>query len=170
MEVPAHAEASPDVINVAPSMLILTWITFGIVCFVLYKVAWKPILAALEKREETIRQAQADAERIKKELLQIEESRMQKMLEAEAKAKELIGQAREAATQAAQAIESKAQEQSKLMVENAEREIEAAHDKAISSIRREAAELSIALAGKLIEENLDDQKNRALVDKLINRI
>lgn len=174
VEVPSHGgssgEGAPDVISVAPQMLIWTWVTFGLVCFVLYKVAWKPILAALDKREATIRQAQEDAERIKQELLDIEQSRKQKMEEAEDRAKELIGQARDAAAQAAQVIEQKAREESQRLIKNAGQEIQAAQEKAIAALRREAADLSISLAGKLIEENLDNQKNRVLVDKLINKI
>jgi len=54
---PKHGEeGQPNVMNVAPQMMGLTWLVFGIVAALLYKLAWKPILGALEKREATIRQ------------------------------------------------------------------------------------------------------------------
>ena len=56
------------------------------------------------------------------------------------------------------------------MIENASREINAVRDKAQASLRRESAEVAIELAGKIIDENLDNEKNRALTEKLISEI
>ena len=73
VEVPSSGEAG--VMTISPMMMGLTWVTFILVTFILYKVAWKPILAALDKREETIRKAQEDAAQIREELQKMEDSR-----------------------------------------------------------------------------------------------
>ena len=53
---------------------------------------------------------------------------------------------------------------------NAQREIKAAEEKAAANLRKESAELAVALAGRLLSENLDTEKNRQLIDGLINEV
>ena len=65
--VPAAQEAvhPPGIMDVSGKMMVLTWVTFLLVTVILYKIAWKPILSALEKRENEIRKAQEDAAKIR---------------------------------------------------------------------------------------------------------
>jgi F-type H+-transporting ATPase subunit b len=56
------------------------------------------------------------------------------------------------------------------MLETARREIEAEKDRAIAEMRREAIELAIAGASKVIEKNLDDQSNRKIVESFLSSI
>jgi F-type H+-transporting ATPase subunit b len=165
-----QAHGSADLMKVSASMMGLTWLTFLIVAAVLYKVAWKPILAGLERREASIRKALEDAERARQELAGIEEQRRRTIDEADAKAKEIVEIARRAALDAAGAIEQKAREESQILLENAQREIRTAHEKAIASIRRESADLAVGIARKIIGESLDEARARAMTDKLIRDI
>ena len=55
-------------------------------------------------------------------------------------------------------------------MENARREISEAENSARAQLREESADVAIALAGKIIGENLDDEKNRSLVSKMIGEI
>jgi F-type H+-transporting ATPase subunit b len=160
-----HDAGSPAFI-----MPILVWVTFGLLLAVLYKFAWKPILEALDQRESDIRRAVDDADELKRELAAIEDRRTAAIEQADATAKEIVSTARRAATDAGTLIEDKARDEAKILLENANREIGAARDKAAASLRQESAETAIALAGKILEENLDDEKNRALVKNLINQI
>ena len=168
-EVPSHG-GEADVMAISPMMMGLTWMTFILVTIILYKVAWKPILATLERREETIRKAQENAEKIRQQLLELEESRRQAIAEADAQAKEIVAAARRAAEEAGRAIEERSRKEAQLLVENAEKDISKARDNAVATLRRESADLSIALAGKLIGANLDDEKNRSMVNKLISQV
>ena len=165
-----EGHGSADLMKVSASMMGLTWLTFGLVAFVLYKVAWKPILAGLEHREATIRKALEDAERARQELAGIEAQRRQTIVAADASAKEIVETARRAAVDAAAAIEQKAREEASILLENAQREIRTAHDKALASIRRESADLAVGIARKIIGESLDESRARAMTDKLIRDI
>ena len=156
--------------TISPMMIGLTWVTFILVTFILYKVAWKPILEALDKREETIRKSQEEAAQIREELRKMEDSRRKTQAEADNQARDIIAAARRAAEDAGRVIEEKSRKEAQILVENAERDIGKAREKAIAALRKESADLSIALAGKLIGANLDDKKNRAMVDKLIERM
>jgi F-type H+-transporting ATPase subunit b len=171
MEVPPpHATGDPaggGLLNVAPQMMMWTWVTFLLLCILLYKVAWKPILAALEQREQDLRKAVDHADQLRHELEQIEETRRRLITEADQKSRELVDHARRAAQEAARAIEGKAREEATILVENATREIRTAQEKAQAAIRRQSAELATALAGRILQEKLDSDKDRQLVDRLI---
>lgn len=175
-EVPGHGghgdAAHGDVNLFKPDALImgLTWLTFLLTTIVLYKVAWKPILAALDKREADIRQSLEDARKHREALAALDEHRAQVIAEADAKAKEIVTVARQAAVEAAAVIEGKAREESQILLANAQREIKTAHEKALADLRRESADLAIGLSRKIIGESLDEQKSRALVDRLIKTV
>ena len=151
-------------------LLGLTWVTFLLMTIVLYKVAWKPILGALEKREEDIRKSLEDAQKTREELARIEETRQRMVAEADAQARSIVEAARGAATEAAGVIERKAREEAQILVENAQREIRTEHAKAIASLRKESADLAIGLSKKILGENLDEQRSRDLVDRIIQKL
>lgn len=163
---PAHGTESPDLLKVSGPLVTLTWVTFAIMCVILYKVAWKPILKGLDQREQSIRKAMEDAEKARVELAAIEVRNRQMLAEAAAKGREMIEEARGAATQAAEGIQQRAREESQAILENARREIEASVAKARASLRAESAELAVQLAEKVLGEALDPVRGRALVEKL----
>ncbi len=165
-EAPAEHGAS-SLMNVSPHMMGLTWITFALLAFILYKKAWKPILAGLEKREADLQKAVDQAEQVRAQLAQIDAQRKAALAEADAKAKEVIEAARAAAASAAAAIESKAREESQILLENAQREIRTERDKAVAALRNESADLAIQLSRKIIGESLDLQQSRQLVDRIL---
>lgn len=176
LEVPSsgHGEnaAHGDVNLFKPDALIvgLTWLTFLLTTVVLYKVAWKPILAALDKREADIRQSLEDAQKHRDALATLDARRQQVITEADTKAKEIIHGARAAAVEAANVIQNKAREEAQILLENAQRELKSAQEKALAELRRESADLAIGLSRKIIGESLDEQKSRDLVDRLIKTI
>ncbi len=153
---------SPDI-----SMVILTWLTFLFLLIVLNRFAWKPILKALDEREAMIRRSLADADRIKEELDRIHEVRRQSIHEAQEKAREMIDEARKAAMQASLAIAERAKKEADILLENARQDIKEETQKARMVLREESVRLAVGLAGKLIEENLDTEKNRKLIHRLM---
>ena len=166
----AGDHGAPNPVQVNGPMMGLTWLTFGLLALVLYKVAWKPILAALDKREADLRHALDEARKTREEYALIEERRKQLIDEADAKAKDIVHQARQAAVEASAAIEVKAREEAQILLGNAQRELKSAHEKALAELRRESADLAIGLSRKIIGESLDEQKSRALVDRLIKTV
>lgn len=156
--------------QVDTSMMVLTWITFFLVSAVLYKVAWKPILAALERRESMIRKAQEDAARLRDEVVRIDDKRRQAMTDAARQAEEQLAAARQAAAEIARKIEEQARDQAQTLVNNARREIDAATEKARATLRRDSAELAVGLASRVLRERLDEGRDRELVDRLIGEL
>ena len=112
VEVPSQGSEA-GVMSISPPMMGLTFI---LVTFILYKVAWKPILAALDQRENAIRKAQEDAARIREEFQKMEEARRQAQADAERQAREIIAAARQAAEEAGRVIEDKSRKEAQILV------------------------------------------------------
>ncbi|HLF17853.1 MAG TPA: F0F1 ATP synthase subunit B [Candidatus Omnitrophota bacterium] len=162
-------EAQASFFSPNVSLLLLTWFTFFTLLAVLYKFAWKPILAALDAREETIRCSLEEAQRLKNELAQIEQTRQEMVKKAEMEAKSIVDESRKAAVEAAHHVQQKTKEESQILLDNAKREIKNEVEKAQAKLKAESIDLAIQLAGKLIEKNLDAEKNKQLINEFIKK-
>lgn len=170
-EIPAAVAAhEPGILTPDVTMVILTWVSFLLLLTILHKFAWKPILKALDDRENNIRSAVENAEKIKAELKAINDQRDKILNEAYTKAKEAVDQSRQAAIEAAKVIERKAKEEAHILLENARAEIKAEKEQAQNELKKEVTHWTIQLASKLVEENLDNEKNRKLVVQHLKEI
>jgi F-type H+-transporting ATPase subunit b len=155
------AEAEGSVNLLAPEWGLMFWtlIIFGLFAFVIAKFAIGPLTQAVAARELVLREALDAAQRDRAEAQQ---------LLAEQKAQ--LDAARAAAeTMRADMLAETKQQQDELMG-RARREIETEKTKAIAELRREAVDLALKGASKLIEKNLDDATNRKLVEDFLNTV
>ena len=151
-------------------LIIWTIITFLVVLFVLKKFAWPHLLAALDEREQRISDAIATAEQARQEAEEVLREHRQKLAAADEEARQVVAEAREAGANVRQTIVSQAREEAERMLDQARTSIESEKRAAIAELRRETANLAVQAAGALIDANLDDEKNRGLVDDFIARI
>ncbi len=151
-------------------LIIWTIITFLVVLFVLKRFAWPHLLAALDEREQRISDAIAAAEQARQESEEVLREHRQKLAAADEEARQVVAEAREAGANLRQTIVSQAREEAERMLEQARTSIESEKRAAIAELRRETASLAVQAAGALIDANLDDEKNRGLVDDFIARI
>ncbi len=152
------------------SIMILTWVTFFVLLAVLSKFAWKPILQNLDQRENNIRAAVDEAEKTRAEYVQIEEKRKHILLHADQQAHEMMHQLRHSAQRTAKVIEDRAKEDAKIILENAQREIETEQEKSANYLREKSTETAVQLATKILQEKLDTKSHQELVDRLIDEI
>ena len=151
-------------------LIIWTIITFLVVLLVLKKFAWPQLLASLDEREKRISDALAAAEQARQEAEEVLQEHRQKIAAAEEEARKIVAEARAAGANVRQTIVSQAREEAERMLDQARTSIESEKRAAIAELRRETANLAIQAAGALIDANLDDEKNRGLVDDLIAKI
>lgn len=143
-----------------------TWtlLVFGALVFLLGKFAWGPILAAIEARESTIQSAlDQAAERNDEATKLLEEHRLQ-LADARRQASEVIADAKAAGARVRKEIEEKARVEGQGIVERARQEIERERDAALETLRKESVDLALAAASRLLGENLDQAKDRELVE------
>ncbi len=172
MEVEAGHHPAPkgDILTPDVTMLILTWVTFFSLLVILHKFAWKPILDALQKREKEIRDTLDNADKAKARLAQIEEERQKIIDDAKTQATQIIENGRVAAKELAADIEAKSRQHAENITQSAHEEIAGEKQRLLKNLRQESADLAISLATKIIGENMDQDKNRRLVDEAIKQL
>lgn len=161
--------ASP-LLSPQTTMLVLTWIVFFLLLAVLKKFAWGPILKSLDKRENDIRQSVDNADRLEKELSEIESKRSSIITKADEEGKELISQARKASVEAGNHLKAEAKKETQILFENAQRAISEEQLRARADLKKDTVNIAVELASKLIQENLDEAKNKKLIDQIIDKM
>jgi len=154
-------------LDLDPGMIIWTWVTFIIVLGILYKVALKPILNAIDSRENSIRSDLEEAQKQRDEAQELLEEHKQMVDKAEAEAQKLFKESQALADKARQETLDKAREESDKLLDKAKAEIEKEKDSALTSLKEEVADLAIGAAEKILSANLDKSKQKAVVDEYI---
>ena len=167
---PAEHQGSANILNPDVTLMILTWVTFFALLAILYKFTWKPILTALQNREDLIRQSLDDARKAQEQLTHINQLKVQILDEAKQKADTIIEQSRKSAQELAISIEAHAKEHGQALIQSALAEIEGQKQKAITQLKEESANIAVELAEKIIQENLSTDKNRRLIEQYLKEI
>ncbi|MDH5760272.1 MAG: F0F1 ATP synthase subunit B [Gemmatimonadota bacterium] len=145
-----------------------TAIVFLMLLGILWKFAWGPILAAADAREKGIQDALDEAARRNDEATKLLEEHRRQLSDARRQANELIAEGKAAGERVRKEIEEKARTEGQGIVDRARAEIERERDAAIDALRKESVDLALAAAGKLILENMDQAKDRKLVEKYLD--
>jgi len=154
-------------LDIDPGMIIWTWITFGIVLILLSKLALKPILAAIDNREKSIRDDIEKAQKQRDDAEALLEQHKQMMESAESEAQKLFKDSRKQADKAREEMLEKASQESHKLLDKAKEEIDQQKESALASLKAEVADLAIGAAEKIILHNLDEDKQKAVVDEYI---
>ena len=152
-----------------PTAGLIFWkfLTFALLLFLLWKFAWGPITSAMSEREETIDGSLRRAEEALAEARQIQADNEKARREADQEAQQILRKAREEAealkSRDVEATRAKIQQ----MQEQAQADIERQKESLKEELRAEVADLAIAAAEKILGENLNDQRQRRLVQDFI---
>jgi len=155
----------------SPGLFIMQSILMLAVIFLMVKFAWKPIVSSLEEREEGIKKALESAEEAKAEMENISSANEQLLKEAREEREKLMKEARETKAKMIADAEEAAQEDSAKIIAKAKVSIELEKKEALEQIKKEAAKLSVALAEKILQEELSSaSKSAEHVDKLLKEV
>jgi F-type H+-transporting ATPase subunit b len=157
----AAQEFTPFSINTG--MMFWTLLIFGALVLVLWRFGWPALLKTVEEREARIAKQLAEAEKANAEAARLLEEHRAALARARSEAQEILAGAKSVAQKEREQLLAKTRDEQEQLLERARREIEGEKEKAILALRREAVDLSIAAASKLIESNLDSDANRRLV-------
>ena len=144
---------------------------FIFLVLLLKKLAWKPILDAVNEREEGIRGALAAAENAKKELENLNADNERILKEARIERDALLKDARSMKDVIIAEARVEAKEQQQIIVEQAKAAISAENNAAIADIKAQVATLSLAIAEKVIRKELSsDEKQANLVSEMLKEV
>ena len=164
------ADAPNPLVQLDPGLFIWTILTVLVLFFVLAKFAWKPLLAALEARENTIRSSLEDAEKAKTELERLNAESEEIIAKARSEAQSIHVEARAAAEKIKTDLMSEAEEDAGKIRDEAEKQIRVEKEKAINEIRQEVVDLSLAVAEKVIKKNLSKEHNQDLIENSLKNL
>jgi F-type H+-transporting ATPase subunit b len=154
-----------------PGLVFWTTLTFGILVFVLRKYAWGPILNALKIREETIALSLESAERAKAEIETLAKVRQETMDAAKNERDELLKETRELKEQIVNEARQHAKFEADKLIVSARKQIEAEKNAAVRELKTQVAELSVEIAGLILESELkSDAKQKELIDKYMEKV
>jgi F-type H+-transporting ATPase subunit b len=151
-------------------LMFWTLIIFLILFFVLSRYAFKPITAAVEAREKALEEAIAGAKADREAAAALLTQHQQQLEAGRNEAQKLIAEGRTIGDKVRADMIEETRSQQQDMLERARREIDAEKVRAIAELRREAVDLAIAGASKVIEKNLDDDSNRKIVESFLSTI
>lgn len=169
----AAADGAPEKVNLlSPNGGLMFWtlVIFLILFAILGKLVFPKILAAVEAREKALEEAIEGAKHDREEASRLLAEQQRQIEAARGEAQKLIVEGRQVGEKLRADMIEETHQQQQQMLERARREIEAEKQKAIVEMRREAIELAIAGASKVIEKNLDDKSNRKIVESFLSSI
>ncbi|HET6578403.1 MAG TPA: F0F1 ATP synthase subunit B [Gemmatimonadales bacterium] len=150
-------------LTVEGGLMLWTVFIFLLLLAVLKRFAWPAILGAVEAREHALEQQLADAERSRTEAAALLAEHKQLVADAKGQAHGIVIDARQLAEKERAAAMEKTKQEQQEMLARARREITAERDRAIADLRREAVDLSLAAASKLIGERVGTETDRRIV-------
>jgi F-type H+-transporting ATPase subunit b len=162
------AEGAP-VDLLAPSTGVMAWtlVIFLLLLFVLSKFAFKPLFAAVEAREQALSDAIEGAKRDRAETEAALAQQRAQLEAARTEAQQIIADSRATAEKMRSDLLAQTKQQQEEMIEQARRAIEGEKAAAIADLRKEAVDLAIAGASRVIEQNLDSAGNRKIVESFL---
>ena len=153
-----------------PGLYIWTIVTFLVLVAALAKFAWRPLLEALERRQDLIRKSLDDAQKAKQELEKLNVESQRILAAARTEAEQILSNTRSDANRFREELKQKAQVEAAGIVKNAEKQIALETARALQQIRTEAVDISVAIASKLLARNVSKEDNERLIEETFKQI
>jgi F-type H+-transporting ATPase subunit b len=162
------AEHAPSVFNLSIGVSFFTWVIFLILLFVLSRYAFPPILGYAAAREERIQKSLDDAKQAQESAASLLESQRRELAEAKEEALRIIAEGRQDAEKLRAELLEQARAEQQELIEGARADIQRERERAVETVRREAVDLALAAASKLVSRRMDDEQDRRLVEEILS--
>jgi F-type H+-transporting ATPase subunit b len=146
---------------------IWTLVAFVVLLVLLAKFAFKPIAEALDRRGETIKKSIEEAEKQRADARQMMDEYQKQLADARNEAGKIIDEARQIGERVRKEVVDKANAEASAGVQRAQEEIQRQKEKGIQEMKDTVAALSVEIASRVIEKELDEASHRQLVESLI---
>jgi F-type H+-transporting ATPase subunit b len=156
--------------NIVWSNFFVQLVAFIILFLLLQRFAFKPLFGIMEQRRQMVLEQMNSAEKNRAEADQFIEEQKQALQQARKEAHDIIEQARVTSSKQADEIVQTARNESSRIKEEALREIEAEKNKAVAALRAQVSGLSVLIASKIIEKQVDEQSQKELVDQYLQNV
>lgn len=166
----AEGAEGGSLVSLQVNLMFWTLVIFVILYWILKKYAFPAVLGAVEAREKALADAIEGAKRDRDEAAKLLADHRAQIENARNEAQKFIAEARAVSEKSRADMLEKTRLEQQEMLERARRDIGIERDKAIMELRREAVDLAIAGASRVVEQNLDSDKNRKLVESFLSSL
>lgn len=166
----AAEEGEGGLFSLNVGLSLWTIVVFGIVLFILSRYAWGPILAAVDARERNIQSSVEEAGRLRAEAQALLEEHRRQLADSRRQSQQIVAEAREAGEQVRRDIEEKARAEGDALIERARRDIDREKQAAMDELRRESVELALAAASRLVQQKLDPEADRRIIEGFLGEV
>ena len=159
-----------ELVTPAFGMIFWTVLIFLFLLILLKKFAWKPILNAVNERNDSISDALSSAEKAKEEMTKLKADNEKILDEARSTRDEILKEARSLKDKTISEAKAMAKDEADTIIASAKVAIESEKRAAINEIKNQVASLSIEIAEKILSKELSDTKSqKALIKDLLNK-
>jgi F-type H+-transporting ATPase subunit b len=157
---------------VSPSLGLMIWtlLAFGITLYLLNKLAFPRIAAALDRRRQAIQESIEAAERAKQDADELLEEYRARLREAREQAEDIVVRARKAADNLADETKAAASKQREELLAAARRDIEHETRRALDELRKEVADLTVIATEKITRKSLNEEDHRRLIEEALTEV
>jgi len=166
----AEGEGTTPLFTVNLGTTVWTTIVFLALLGILWKFAWGPILAAVDAREKAIQSTLDEAARRQDEATRLLEEHRRQLAEGRRQAGDLMAEGKAHGERVRKELEEKARTEAQAIVERARQDIERERDAALDMLRKESVDLALAAASRLVQERMDQAKDRQLVERFLDDV
>lgn len=160
-----------DLVMPEIGLIVWTTVSFLVLLFLLKKFAWKPILSAVNEREEGIRNSLKEADKARQEMHDLKSDNEKILKEARAERDTMVKEARELKDSIITEAKEEAKAQAQKEMNKVKTAIQNEKAKAITDIKNQMGELSISIAEKIVKNELSNKdKQLQLVDELLKDV
>jgi F-type H+-transporting ATPase subunit b len=159
--------AASSFVEVRPGLIFWTLVTFIIVALILRWKAWGPILSLVEERERQIASSIEAAKRERAEAEKLLAEQKTAIAEARRDAQEMLRRNQAEVEKFREELMARSRKEAEEFKASAQREIQEQKAKAIAEVKALTVDLAMEVAGKLLNERLDDTKHRALAEQFV---
>ncbi len=156
-----------EALGITLQQLLTQLVSFLILLFLLYKLAYAPIVGMLDSRAQKIKESLETAEAARLEAVSSAERVESEISVARQEGQKIITDAREAALKLREQEQNRAREEVETMLNRARSEIVREKDAAVEEVRKEFAGLAVTAAERIVERSLDDKSHSGLIDAVL---
>ena len=151
-------------------LIIAQVVNFVLLLVILQRLAYKPVLKMLKDRTDKIDKSLRQAKKIEEELKNTEETKLVEIKKAKEEAQEIIKEAYETSEKRTQESIERTKFKTQEIVEKAKQEIKTEKESSVQEAKKEIADISILIAKKIIGKNIDENKEKDLVDDVLKKV
>jgi F-type H+-transporting ATPase subunit b len=150
--------------------LVIVIVAFLILYWLLNRYAFGPLFSVMEKRRELIKQQMDEAAQTRNQATQFVEEQKAALQQARKDAQDIIEQARQTSNSQAEQLINQAKEESVRLKNEAARDIETEKNKAVAALRSEIGAVSVQIASKVLQKEVDPKAQEQLVDNYLKDV